>query len=161
MQPIHIMGHAGCGKTTLIVALIEALVKKNIKVGTLKHSSHAHELDKPGKDSYQHRIAGAKPVAMVTEQLSAIYLPREPETSPENLLKTYFNNVEIVLIEGWISGPYTKIELWRKEIGKPPLYPQIKGVKAIVTDDKIDSSGLPLFSRSNLDELINFIIDLK
>ncbi len=161
MLPIHIMGHAGCGKTTLIVALIEALVKKNIKVGTLKHSAHVHELDKPGKDSYQHRMAGAKPVAMVTEQLSAIYLPREPETSPEILLQTYFTNIDIVLIEGWISGPYAKIELWRKEIGRPPLYPKIKGVKAIVTDDEVDSKGVPLIPRSNLDALIDFIIDLK
>jgi molybdopterin-guanine dinucleotide biosynthesis adapter protein len=161
MLPIHIMGHAGCGKTTLIVALIEALVKKNIKVGTLKHSAHVHELDKPGKDSYQHRMAGAKPVAMVTEQLSAIYLPREPETSPENLLKTYFKNVDIVLIEGWISGPYTKIELWREEVGRPPLYSKIQGVKAIVTDDEVDSEGLPVFKRFNLDDLIDFIIDLK
>ncbi len=161
MLPIHIAGHAGCGKTTLIVALIDALIKKNIKVGTLKHSAHVHELDKPGKDSFKHRIAGAKPVAMVTEELSAIYLPREPETSPENLLQTYFNQVDIVLIEGWISGPHSKIELWREEIGRPPLYSRIKGVKAIVTDDKVDSAGLPVFSRSNLDELINFIIDLK
>lgn len=161
MRPIHIMGHAGCGKTTLIVTLIEALIKKNIKVGTLKHSAHIHELDKPGKDSYQHRMAGAKPVAMVTEQLSAIYLPREPETSPENLLQSYFNHIDIVLIEGWISGPYSKIELWRKELGKPPLYPKIKGVKAIVTDDKVDSNQLPVFSRSNLDDLIQFIVDLK
>ncbi len=161
MVPIHIAGHAGCGKTTLIVELVEALVKKDIKVGSLKHSAHVHELDKPGKDSYQHRMAGAKPVAMVTEELSAIYLPREPETSPEHLLQTYFTNIDIVLIEGWISGPYAKIELWREEIARQPLYPQIEGVKAIVTDDEVDSKGLPIFLRSDLDKLISFIIDLK
>ncbi|MCK5100719.1 MAG: molybdopterin-guanine dinucleotide biosynthesis protein MobB, partial [Desulfobacteraceae bacterium] len=61
MLPIHIVGHAGCGKTTLIVDLIKVLVKKNIKVGSLKHSAHVHELDKPGKDSFRHRKAGASP----------------------------------------------------------------------------------------------------
>jgi len=161
MRPIHIIGHAGCGKTTLIVALTEILVNQNIKVGTLKHSTHVHELDKPGKDSYRHRMAGAKPAGMVTEQLCAIFLPRGPETGPEHLLQTYFNHVDIVFIEGWISGPHPKIELWRKEMGKPPLYSQIKGVNAILTDDPLDSGELPVFSRSNLNGIIDFIIDLK
>jgi len=61
MTPIHIVGHAGCGKTTLIVDLVKNFVKKNIIVGTLKHSAHVHELDKPGKDSFRHRTAGAAP----------------------------------------------------------------------------------------------------
>lgn len=51
MTPIHIVGHAGCGKTTLIVDLVKNLVNKNIRVGAMKHSAHVHELDKPGKDS--------------------------------------------------------------------------------------------------------------
>lgn len=161
MFPIHIVGHAGCGKTTLIVSMVEALVAKNISVGTLKHSAHTYELDKPGKDSYQHRIAGAKPVAIVTEQLSAIYLPRGPGTNSEDILQTYFNHVDFVLIEGWISGPFPKIELWRKIIGKPPLYPNTKQVKALVSDDQVDSNGLPLFPRINIDSLIQFILELR
>ncbi len=161
MLPIHIVGHAGCGKTTLIVDLIKALIKKNIKVGTLKHSAHIHELDKPGKDSFAHRTAGAAPVTMVTEQMSAIYLPRNADTAPEKLLETYYSGVDIVLIEGWISGPFQKIELFRKSIGKPPLFPRIKNVKAIVSDDSVKSSDIPIFSRSNLDLVVNFILSMK
>ncbi len=161
MLPIHIVGHAGCGKTTLIVELIKALLKKNIKVGSLKHSAHIHELDKPGKDSFAHRMAGAAPVTMVTEQMSAIYLPRNADTTPEKLLETYYSGIDIVLIEGWISGPFQKIELFRKSIGRPPLFPEIKNVKAIVSDDPIKDPNVKLFPRSDLDLVIDFILTLK
>lgn len=160
MLPIHIIGHAGCGKTTLIVELITSLIKQDLKVGTLKHSAHVHELDKPGKDSFCHRTAGASPVTMVTEQLSAVYLPRTPETSPEKLLETYYTGVDIVLIEGWISGPFQKIEVWRNSIERPPLFPNIENIKAIVTDDSINKACLPVFPRSDIDPLVKFMLTL-
>ncbi|MBW2565111.1 MAG: molybdopterin-guanine dinucleotide biosynthesis protein MobB, partial [Deltaproteobacteria bacterium] len=47
MIPIHIIGQPGSGKTTLIVDIIKELNKRNIKVGSMKHSAHIHELDKP------------------------------------------------------------------------------------------------------------------
>lgn len=160
MLPIHIVGHAGCGKTTLIVDLVKALVEKKIRVGTMKHSAHIHELDKPGKDSFKHRNAGAAPVTMVTEQMSAVYLPRTVDTSPEKLLETYYSDVEIVLIEGWISGPFQKIEVWRKSMEKSPLFPDIENVQAIVTDDSLTGMILPIFPRSGIDSLVNFILTL-
>ncbi len=160
MLPIHIVGHAGCGKTTLIVELVKALVKKNIHIGTMKHSAHIHELDKPGKDSFLHRTAGAAPVTMVTEQMSAIYLPRNEDTTPEKLLNTYYSGVDIVLIEGWISGPFQKIEIWRKDMELSPLFPGIKHTRAIVSDDDLKETDLPIFSRSKIDSLVDFIISL-
>ncbi len=158
MLPIHIVGHAGCGKTTLIIELVKTLVSKNIKVGTMKHSAHAHELDKPGKDSFAHRSAGAAPVTMVTQQMSAIYLPRTPHTTPEKLLEIYYSDVDIVLIEGWISGPFPKIEVWRKCKGLSPLFPSIKNVQAIVSDDEMGKTDLPVFLRSEVESIINFIL---
>jgi len=72
VKPVQIIGHAGCGKTTLIVELIKGMVKKGIKVGSLKHT--AHELGKPGKDSFKHRQAGGASASMLT-QMAVIYLP--------------------------------------------------------------------------------------
>jgi len=126
----------------------------------MKHSAHIHELDKPGKDSFRHRTAGAAPVTMVTEQMSAVYLPRNADTTPEKLLETYYSTVDIVLIEGWISGPFQKIELWRRSMGKIPLFHEIKNVKAIISDDSIEKKELPLFPRSDIDPLVNFILTL-
>lgn len=161
MTPIHIIGHAGCGKTTLIVDLVKNLVNKNIRVGTMKHSAHVHELDKPGKDSFRHRTAGAAPVTVITEELSAVYLPKALCISPEKILETYYTNVDIVLIEGWISGPFQKIEIWRKVIGKPPLFTGINLVKAVVVEDHLENTGLQVFQRSEVDSLADFLLTLK
>ncbi len=161
MLPIHIVGHAGCGKTTLIVDLVKALTEdRGLCVGTMKHSAHTHQLDKPGKDSYLHRKAGAAPVTMVTEQMSAVYLPRNDKTTPLKLLETYYSDVDLVLIEGWISGPFQKIEIWRKAIGRPLISNDIKCVKAVVSDDVPIKTSLPVFTRSDLTILINFILNL-
>jgi len=160
MTPIHIVGHAGCGKTTLIVDLIKALVKKNLRVGTLKHSAHIHELDRPGKDSFLHRTAGASPVAMVTGEMSAVYLPKGPDACPEMILETYYSKVDLVLIEGWISGPFQKIEVFREAVGRPPLFAGLRHMKALVSDDLIEETGLPVFPRPDVDSLADFLLTL-
>ncbi len=167
MTPFHIIGHAGCGKTTLITDLVRLLVEKGIRVGTMKHSAHVHELDKPGKDSYCHRQAGAVPVSMVTERMSAVYLPRTEEYTPGKLLDTFYAHVDIVLIEGWISGPYDKIEVWRKTVGRPPLFSSVKQVKALVSDSLSpdDSAGaadqkIDCFQRSDLTGLTEYMLAL-
>lgn len=138
MRPIHIIGQPGAGKTTLIVDIVQELVARNLKVGTIKHTSHAHELDKPGKDSFRHRKAGASPVSMMTREMTAIYLPDTGQMTPRTLLETYYSALDIVLIEGWISGPYQKIEVWRKAVERAPLFLDIPGVTAVVSDDPLD-----------------------
>ena len=135
--PVHIIGQPGAGKTTLVANLVRNLTEQGFCVGTLKHSSHPHELDKPGKDTYIHRTAGASPAAMVTSRMAAVYLPVSEDISPENLIATYYRHADIVLIEGWISGPYPKIEIWRAEVDRPPLFVERSGVAALATDDQL------------------------
>jgi molybdopterin-guanine dinucleotide biosynthesis protein B len=160
MQPIHIIGHGGTGKTTLIVDLIRELTLRGIRVGTLKHSTHVHELDKPGKDTFLHRQAGASPVTMMTKELCAVYLPRTDRTTPQQLLDTYYTDADLVLIEGWISGPYPKIEFFRKEIERQPLFKTISHVKALVCDDDMDQCGLPVLGRGDVTAIADFILSL-
>lgn len=163
MTPIHIIGQPGSGKTTLIVDIIKELNKQNIKVGSMKHSAHVHELDKPGKDSFLHRQAGASPVSMITREMTAVYLTNTMVTTPQALLEKYYSKVDIVLIEGWISGPYDKIEIWRKSIKKPLLFPDISHVKAIVSDDTLDletmrqanSRKIRFFKRNEIAQLVD------
>jgi molybdopterin-guanine dinucleotide biosynthesis adapter protein len=168
MTPVHIIGHAGCGKTTLIVDLIKEMVKRDIKVGSLKHSAHVHELDKPGKDSFQHRNAGAVPASMMTKSMTAIYLPASDKLTPEKLLEKYYLNVDIVLIEGWISGPHEKIEIWQDHVKRKPLFSSVEHVKAFVSDDDLDPESMAFakakqingFKRCDCSLLTDFILDL-
>lgn len=168
MKPIQIVGQPGCGKTTFIVEIIKELLKRNIKVGTIKHSAHNHELDKPGKDSYLHRAAGAAPVSMITKNMAAIYLPKEKDQSPQTFLEKYYTGVDIVLIEGWISGPYDKIEVWRNESGRQPLFYEIKNVKAFVHNGQCNppdiqfakKNCITLFKRSNLLQIVDCLMKI-
>lgn len=164
MTPIHIIGQPGSGKTTLIVDIIKELKKQDIKVGSLKHSAHVHELDKPGKDSFRHRKAGAAIVSMITQEMTAVYLPMK--MTPQALLENYYSNIDIVLIEGWISGPHDKIEIWRKAVKKPPLFLNISHVKAIVSDDILDpeiirqanAREIRCFKRNEVTQLVDSIL---
>lgn len=169
MTPIHIIGQPGSGKTTLIVDIIKELCRQKIKVGSIKHSAHVHELDKPGKDSFRHRKAGASLVTMVTREMAAIYLPGTENITPQALLEKYYSNINIVLIEGWISGPYDKIETWRKAVRKPPLFPDISHVKAFVSDDTLDpetmrqanTRKIRSFKRNDIVQLVDNMLNLS
>ncbi len=164
MTPLQIIGHQGCGKTTIIVEIVEELVRQKYRVGTIKHSAHAHELDKPGKDTFLHRNAGAVPVSMLSKTMAAIYLPGDNLTT-ENLLEKYYTESDIVLIEGWISGPYNKIEVWRSESGRAPLFYEIDNVVGFVTDGNhnpeyiksAEERNIRVFNRSDLAQLLDFL----
>jgi molybdopterin-guanine dinucleotide biosynthesis protein MobB len=99
-HPVQIIGHPGCGKTTLMVELIKALVQRDIRVGSIKHSAHAHELDKPGKDSFCHRKAGAVTgvKAFVTDQPVT---PADRDAAAEKQI-TIFSRADIGLIAQFI-----------------------------------------------------------
>jgi molybdopterin-guanine dinucleotide biosynthesis protein B len=172
MRIFHIIGQPGAGKTTLVAEIVKKLCQENISVGTIKHSAHAHELDKPGKDSFIHRTAGAAPAAMMTKTMAAIYLPVTSDTgadiTPATLIEQYYTHLDIVLIEGWISGPYDKIEVWRERVNRPFLFldtARAIRVRAIVTDDSLspeitqqaETKKIVSLKRSILTDIVDFI----
>ncbi|RJP80077.1 MAG: molybdopterin-guanine dinucleotide biosynthesis protein B [Desulfobacteraceae bacterium] len=159
MRIIHIIGRQKNGKTTLIVDLISEFIKRGIRVGTLKHSSHSHELDKPGKDSYLHRIAGACPAAIATKDLMAVYLPKKPGANPFDQLEILFDKTDLILVEGYISGPGKKIEVWRKSVGTAPLFMERNDIEAVITNDVI-ATTLPVWPRKDIADIADNIMKL-
>ena len=79
MKRIHIIGGKNHGKTTLIVELVQELSARGVRVGTIKHTHHEHELDLPGKDSYRHREAGAAVAGILSQSMNAVFWP--PQTT--------------------------------------------------------------------------------
>ena len=157
MKLLHIVGRQNNGKTTLIVDLVKELTARDLRVGTLKHSAHEHELDKPGKDSYRHRIAGADPAACVTQNLIAIYIPRRQDDDPFDHISALFNDTDLVLVEGYIDRPGKKIEVWRQETGEAPIFSERDGgISAVITDSPIDTD-LPVWPRTNVKGLADNI----
>lgn len=159
MKIVHIVGRSKNGKTTLILDLIAELRRRGLNVGTLKHSGHAHELEKPGKDSYRHRQAGAVPAAVVTPDQMAVFMPRQPGENPFDRLGPLFSACDIVLVEGYADGPGLNVEVWRAAAGTEPLFTVRDDIAAVVTDDPVETT-LPVWPRSDVPDIADRFIGL-
>src|SRR5258708_26165393 len=144
MRVIGFAGWSGAGKTTLIVRLIAELKRRGLSVSTIKHAHHNFDLDQPGKDSYEHRAAGAEEVLVASTNRIALMreLRGAPEPSLAELLRL-LNDVDLVLVEGFKRDPLPKIEISRAANGKPPLSPDDRNIVALISDDAGPSGALP------------------
>lgn len=152
MRMIGLAGWSGAGKTSLIVKLIPALRARGLSVSTLKHAHHAFDIDKPGKDSFLHREAGATEVLVASANRFALMheLRGAPEPGLRELL-VRLSPVDLVLVEGYKKEPHVKIEVHRTANEKPFLYPDDPTIAAIVSDA---TEGLPLdLPHAHLDDI--------
>ena len=67
---LAIAAWSGTGKTTLLRKLIPALCAAGIRPGLIKHTHHDMDVDKPGKDSYELRKAGAAQTLVASQARS-------------------------------------------------------------------------------------------
>ena len=144
MRAIGFAGWSGAGKTTLIVKLIPELNRRGLSVSTIKHAHHNFDLDQPGKDSYEHRAAGAEEVLVASA--NRVALMRELRGAPEPALPELLRllkPVDLVLIEGFKRDPLPKIEIFRTANGKPPMHPNDRDIVALISDTGEPSGGLP------------------
>ena len=135
MRLIGLVGWSGSGKTTLIARLIPALTGQGLRVSTIKHAHHGFDLDRPGKDSHLHRLAGATEVLIASARRWALLheLRDEPEPDLAELL-THLAPADLVLVEGYRGFPHPKIEVHRPILGKPLLQPQDAAILAVASD---------------------------
>ena len=159
MQVLGIAGWSGSGKTMLITRLIAELVERGITTSTIKHAHHEFEVDKKGKDSFKHRIAGAHEVLIGSARRWALMheLRSRAEPSLEDLLHK-MSRVDLVLVEGFKFGDHDKIEVYRSELGKPLLYREDPKVVAVVTDSDLESLDRPVFGSEDIGGLVNFVM---
>jgi molybdopterin-guanine dinucleotide biosynthesis protein B len=160
MNRVHVVGRKNHGKTTLILDLIEELRRRGLRVGTIKHTSHAHELDAPGKDSHRHRLAGADPVAVVTPDLVGLYVSRPADDDDfYRRLAPLFADCDLVLVEGHLEADALKVEVWREALGGPCLASAAHGVAAVITDDRPEVA-VPLWPRSDPGRVVDCLLAL-
>ena len=120
MKIFGLTGWSGSGKTTLVRRLVPELRTRGLRVSTMKHAHHGFDIDKPGKDSYVHREAGAVEVMISSRNRWVLqHENREaPEPTMEELVQ-YMTPVDLVIVEGYKSYPHDKLEVFRPSIGKP------------------------------------------
>ena len=135
MRVIGIAGWSGSGKTTLIERVVPVLIGRGLDVSVIKHAHHGFDLDRPGKDSYRHREAGAKEVLITSGGRWA--LMHELRGAAEPTLAECLARMcpcDLVLVEGYKALPIPKLEVWRAANGKPPLFPDDPSIIGLATD---------------------------
>ncbi|MFN3890422.1 MAG: molybdopterin-guanine dinucleotide biosynthesis protein B [Beijerinckiaceae bacterium] len=135
MKVVGLAGWSGAGKTTLLTKLIPELAGRGLAVSTIKHAHHAFDVDKPGKDSWMHRQAGAREVLVASQNRFALMheLRGAPEWTLSQLLAK-LSPCDLVIVEGFKRSGHPKIEVHRAENGKPFLWPDDRDVLGIASD---------------------------
>ncbi|KON79703.1 molybdopterin-guanine dinucleotide biosynthesis protein B [Azoarcus sp. PA01] len=153
-----IAGWSGCGKTTLIEKLIPQFTARGISVSVIKHAHHGFDLDRPGKDSFRHREAGASQVLMLSNDRWVLMheLRGEAEPTLEAQLRL-LSPCDVVLIEGYKAAAVPKIEVHRPAHGKPPLWTDNPHVVAVATNAGIECP-LPTLALDDGAAIAEFIL---
>lgn len=159
---IGLAGWSGSGKTTLAEQLISGLTARGLEVATIKHAHHGFDADKPGKDSYRHRAAGARQVVVSSLARSVLFTENRDrgERRLEDLLDA-LSPADIVIVEGFKREPIPKIEIFRLATGKPPLFTEDPQIIAVATDDAAALPVTPphLLDLNDVDAIITFICE--
>jgi molybdopterin-guanine dinucleotide biosynthesis protein B len=148
---LGIAGWSGSGKTTLITRLIPFLAARGLRIATIKHAHHAFDVDQPGKDSYEHRKAGASEV-IVSSARRWVQM-HEVGAGTEATLGELLRRVspcDLVLVEGFKTERHPKLEVYRAAVGKPPLHPDDQRIVAIASDQDFPGAGIPVV---NIDDI--------
>jgi molybdopterin-guanine dinucleotide biosynthesis adapter protein len=158
MRIIGLAGWSGAGKTTLISRVIPVLIQRGLKVATVKHAHHEFDIDRPGKDSWLHREAGASEVAIVSSRRWALIheLRGEPEPPLAEILAK-LSPVDLVIVEGFKRHAHPKVEVYRAAAGKPHLYPDDDCIVAIATDTPLPQAQLPVLMLDDVEGIANVL----
>ncbi len=137
MRVIGLAGWSGSGKTTLLVALLPILRARGLSVSTVKHAHDGFDMDRPGKDSFRHRQAGAQEVLVASATRWALLHELADGEPPLADLLSHLAPVDLVLVEGFKTHPFAKIEIFRPSLGKPPIWPDEPGIVAVASDAEL------------------------
>ena len=165
MAHVPVIGFAafsGTGKTSLLTRLLPVLKARGLRIGVLKHSHHRFEIDKPGKDSYELRKAGAEQMLITSSYRWALIVEKDPSGEPflsEELGRLDQQRLDLILVEGFKHERVPKIELYRPSLGKPAAYPQDPDIIAVATDGDLPKpTSLPVFDLNDIDAIAEFVL---
>ncbi|MBV7299537.1 bifunctional molybdopterin-guanine dinucleotide biosynthesis adaptor protein MobB/molybdopterin molybdotransferase MoeA [Enterovibrio paralichthyis] len=150
---------SGTGKTTLLEQLIPLLVESGIRIAMVKHAHHDFDVDKPGKDSFRLRKAGAEQMLISSRRRHALMTETaDGEYSLNQLLNRLDQTrADLVLVEGFKHERFPKIELHRETLGKPWLFPDDSNIVAVACDSQ-PATALPRLDINNITAIRDFIL---
>ena len=159
MRVIGLAGWSGAGKTTLLRRLIPLLTARGLRVSTLKHAHHNFDIDQPGKDSWEHRQAGAKEVLVASSARWALMHELRGDTEPGlPAMLAQMSPVDLVLVEGFKREAHPKIEVHRAANAKPLLHPDDPSIVAIASDAPLHGLRIPLHHLDDIAAIADVVL---
>jgi molybdopterin-guanine dinucleotide biosynthesis protein B len=159
MRIIGVVGWSGSGKTTLVEKLIMRLTAQGLTVSTMKHAHHGFDLDRPGKDSFRHRAAGASETMILSSSRWA--LMREIRNGAEPTMEALIERmtpVDLLIVEGFKSHPYDKIEVHRPSLGKELRAGADPDIIAVASDVRLGGLAVPVLDLNDADAVAAFVL---
>ncbi len=159
MKVIGIAAWSGSGKTALLTRLIPILSGRGLRIATVKHAHHDFDTDKPGKDSYEHRAAGASEVLVSSARRWALVHELRGDTEPDlDTLLAKLSPADLVLVEGFKTAAVDKIEVYRPALGLPLLAANDPHVIAVASDGPVADLTVPRLDLDDASAIAEFII---
>ncbi|MGP3593150.1 molybdopterin-guanine dinucleotide biosynthesis protein MobB [Vagococcus sp. WN89Y] len=158
---LAIVAWSGTGKTTLLRQLIPALCERGIRPGLIKHTHHNMDIDKPGKDSYELRKAGAAQTLVASSQRWALMTetPDEAELNLEYLVSRMdASKLDLVLVEGFKHEAVAKILLWRRNCGHRIEDLVLDEHVLAVASDVPLHIAVPCLDLNNIEQITEFVV---
>lgn len=154
---LSFVGHSGSGKTTIVEKVIASLTGAGLKVAIIKHDVHGFEMDRPGKDSWRHKQAGAVATIVSSPSKIGLVMDSDHDHCPE-VLAHLIEFADLILTEGYKKEPHPKIEVFRPHAtgDDNPLCKDDPALLAIVSDEAIESR-VPIFGTSDIEGVAAFI----
>lgn len=153
---------SGMGKTTLLTGLIPLLAGHGIRVSVIKQTHAEFDVDRPGKDSYRMREAGAAQVLLSAPERWVLMTEQALGEDDNRVLQMVqhldASIADLVLVEGFRHAPIPKIEVYRAAAGKPPLAARDQDIIAIASDMPVLSPAHRL-NLNNHGEIVQYIVD--
>lgn len=166
--PLPLLGFSafsGAGKTTLLTRLLPLLRNSGRRIGVIKHAHHNFEIDHPGKDSYELRMAGAEQIVAASRKRLA-WIREFDDLRPEPSLREALDalntpTLDLVLVEGFKHEHFAKIEIYRAVVGKPLLFPEDPDIIAVATESKLPvlERPIPQLNLNSPAEIADFILN--
>lgn len=159
MQIFGLVGRSGSGKTTLMERLLPPLRARGLTVSTVKHAHHGFDIDKPGKDSWRHREAGAEEVLLISGGRWALLHEVRDEAEPRlEELVSRMAPVDLVLVEGFHSHGLPSIEVHRPSEGHDLLWHPGSPIVAVASDVPMVGLGVPRLDLNRPESIACFIL---
>jgi molybdopterin-guanine dinucleotide biosynthesis adapter protein len=158
---LAIAAWSGTGKTTLLKKLIPALCEQGIRPGLIKHTHHDMDVDKPGKDSYELRKAGAAQTIVASSQRWALMTetPDEAELDLAYLVSRMdASTLDLVLVEGFKHEAVAKILLFRQGCGHTEEELTIDEHVIAIASDVPLKVDVPLLDINDIPQIAAFVV---